>query len=146
RSGPSRQVRSVQAGVSTAANSAPIRSVLQHAQRWRTSHPGRLAPSSRWRAKTVSRCSRPVLASSACVAVACLRSRAPPLVTVLPPRLSSHGHRRQIVTQWHVLRDVLLRDAPFDLVFSLLYPADVAVDDAGMVFLADELVALRMLK
>jgi hypothetical protein len=58
----------------------------------------------------------------------------------------SHGHRREIVAQRHVLRDVLLRDAPLDLVFSLLYPADIAIDNAGMVLLADELVALRMLE
>jgi len=58
----------------------------------------------------------------------------------------SHGHRREIVAQWHVFRDVLLRDAPLYLVFSLLHSADIAIDDAGMVLLTDELVALRMLE
>jgi hypothetical protein len=78
--------------------------------------------------------------------IRCLRSETPPIATMLQPRLSSHGHCREVVAQRHVLRDVLLRDPPFNLVFSLLYPADIAIDDAGMVLLADELVALRMLE
>jgi hypothetical protein len=115
----------------------------RHAQRSRCIRRALFVPV---RPQTASRYARPVLAGSACAAVGSMRSSAPPLATVLPPRLSSHGHRREIVAQWHVLRDVLFRDAPFDLVFSLLHPADIAIDDAGMVLLADELVALRMLE
>src|SRR6478752_4004471 len=66
--------------------------------------------------------------------------------TTLPQRRSSNRHRREVMAQRHVLRDILLGNAPLDLVFSVLHPADVAVNDSGMVLLADELVALRMLE
>src|SRR5262249_35168681 len=83
----------------------------------------------------------PVLAVSACTAESAACNTA-----LLRRYGRSHGHRRKIVAQRHVFCDVLLRDAPLDLVSSLLYPADVAIDDAGMVLLTDELVALRMLE
>ena len=44
----------------------------------------------------------------------------------------------------HVLGDLLLRDAPLHLEAPVLHAADVAVDDAGVVLLADVLVALRV--
>src|SRR5262249_4432570 len=83
----------------------------------------------------------PVLAVSACTAESAACNTA-----LLRRYGRSHGHRRKIVAQRHDFCDDLLRDAPLDLVASLLYPADVAIDDAGMVLLTDELVALRMLE
>src|SRR5262249_47773439 len=46
--------------------------------------------------------------------------------------------------QRHVGGELLLRDALLDLELPILNPADVAVDDAGVILLADELVALGM--
>src|SRR5262249_7989839 len=57
---------------------------------------------------------------------------------------SSRRHRREVMSQWHVFGEVFLWYPPFDLEFSIFHPADIRVDDAGMVLLADELVALRM--
>src|SRR4051812_45993723 len=44
----------------------------------------------------------------------------------------------------HVLGELLLGDAALDLELAVLDPADVAVDDADVILLADQLVALRM--
>src|ERR1700758_2140365 len=44
----------------------------------------------------------------------------------------------------HVLGEFLLRDPLLDLKLSVFHTADVAVDDADMVFLANDLFALRM--
>src|SRR5215471_847612 len=46
--------------------------------------------------------------------------------------------------QRHVGGEFLLRDALLDLELPVPDAADVAVDDAGVVFLADQLVALGM--
>src|SRR5581483_9387271 len=44
----------------------------------------------------------------------------------------------------HVLGELIFRNALLHLVFPALNSADVAVDDAAMIFLADEFVALRV--
>src|SRR4051794_35811584 len=72
------------------------------------------------------------------------RSRSPDAPGPHAPR--SDRHRRKIVPQRHVLREIFLRDPPLDVELPVLHAADVAVDDAAMVFLADDLVALRMRK
>src|SRR5205814_9927105 len=60
--------------------------------------------------------------------------------------LLSRSHRRlgQVVAKRHVLGEFLLRDPLLDLKLSVLHAADIAVDNAHMVLLADDLVALRM--
>src|SRR6185437_13891050 len=57
---------------------------------------------------------------------------------------SLHRHLRQVVPQWHVLEKLLLWNSLLYFELSVLHAADVAVDDADVVFLADDLAALRM--
>src|SRR5689334_7330663 len=61
-----------------------------------------------------------------------------------PARLASDRHLRQIVTQRHVLGEFLLGNSLLHLKLSVFHAADVAIDDADMVLLANDLVALRM--
>src|SRR3979411_2623117 len=56
----------------------------------------------------------------------------------------SHLHGRQIATQRHVLRELFLRNSLLDLELSVLHATDVAIHDASVIFLAEELVALRV--
>src|SRR5437764_111281 len=58
-------------------------------------------------------------------------------------RATGHGgalHRqgREVMSQRHVCDELLLGNALLDLEFSVLHPADIAVEHSGMVFLADE--------
>src|SRR6267378_7613571 len=53
-------------------------------------------------------------------------------------------HLRKVVAQRHVPGELFLRDLLFDLELSAFHPADVAVDDADVILLADQLVALWM--
>src|SRR5262245_37408470 len=55
-----------------------------------------------------------------------------------------YGHLRQVVSQRHVLGELFLRDPLLHLELAVFDTADVAVNDADMIFLADDLVALRM--
>src|SRR5581483_12104371 len=73
--------------------------------------------------------------------------------TCEPPRAASwgargcgcsHAHLRQIVPDRHVLGEVFLRNPLLHRELSVLHTADIAIDDAYMVFLADYLVALRV--
>src|SRR5215510_11513495 len=58
--------------------------------------------------------------------------------------MALYGHLRQVVSQRHVLRELFLRDPLLHLELAVFDAADVAVNDADMIFLADDLVALRM--
>src|SRR6516225_5710682 len=66
--------------------------------------------------------------------------------TLLRPRPApcSNRHLREVVAQRHVLGEFLLRNSLLDLELSVFHAADIAIDDADMVLLADDLVALRM--
>jgi hypothetical protein len=50
------------------------------------------------------------------------------------------------VQERHVLGEFFLWDLLFDLQFSAFDTADIAVDNADVIFLADHFVALRMIK
>src|SRR5439155_14970710 len=58
--------------------------------------------------------------------------------------VSSGRHGREIEPSRHVLDQFFLGNLLLHLKASVLYATDVAVDDTGVVFLADQLVALRM--
>src|SRR5260221_7272926 len=57
---------------------------------------------------------------------------------------ASRWHGREIEPSRHVLDQFFLWDLLLHLKASVLHATDVAVDDTGVVFLADYLVALRM--
>jgi hypothetical protein len=48
------------------------------------------------------------------------------------------------VPKGHVFREFFLRDTLFYFEFTIFYAADIAVDDTGVIFLTDNLIALRM--
>src|SRR6516225_1568517 len=66
--------------------------------------------------------------------VALVARRAPP----------SNRHFRQVMAQRHVFGEFLLRNSLLDLELSVFHAADIAIDNADVILLADELVALRM--
>ena len=54
------------------------------------------------------------------------------------------GHLLQIMTHRQIFREFFLGNFLLDLVAARLDAADVAIDDAAVIFLAQQLVALRM--
>src|SRR6516165_12050647 len=56
----------------------------------------------------------------------------------------SNRHFREVVAKRHVFGELLLRNSLLDLELSVFHAADIAIDDADVILLADDLVALRM--